>query len=151
MEITFLEATQHRNTYFRLYPGLRRWQERQSTISKGRYAADTRYGRQVKCKKKDGAFHYTRSLNVPIQGSCADALYEALALLPAALAELDAHPVIIIHDEIILDVIEADAEAAATRLAAVMAEAFLAVFPEAENMSGLTETAIGDTWADTKT
>jgi hypothetical protein len=31
-----------------------------------------------------------------------------------------------------------------------MAEAFLAVFPEAENMSGLTETAIGDTWADTK-
>ena len=151
VEITFLEATQHRNTYFRLYPGLRRWQERQSTISKGRYAADTRYGRQVKCKKKDGAFHYTRSLNVPIQGSCADALYEALALLPAALAELDAHPVIIIHDEIILDVIEADAEAAATRLAAVMAEAFLAVFPEAENMSGLTETAIGDTWADTKT
>jgi DNA polymerase I len=150
VEMTFSEATQHRNTYFRLYPGLRQWQERQSAISKGRYAADTRYGRQVKCQKKDGTFHYTRSLNVPIQGSCADALYEALARLPAALAGLDAHPVIIIHDEIILDVSDADAEEAKIRLANVMAEAFLAVFPEAVNMSDLTEAAIGDTWADTK-
>jgi hypothetical protein len=39
---------------------------------------------------------------------------------------------------------------AAERLADVMAAAFLTVFSEAANMSELTETAIGDTWADTK-
>jgi hypothetical protein len=31
-----------------------------------------------------------------------------------------------------------------------MAEAFLSVFPEAMTMSGLTESAVGDTWVDTK-
>ena len=39
---------------------------------------------------------------------------------------------------------------AAERLADVMAAAFLTVFSEAANMSELTETAIGDTWADMK-
>ena len=39
---------------------------------------------------------------------------------------------------------------AAEQLADVMAAAFLTVFSEAANMSELTETAIGDTWADTK-
>jgi hypothetical protein len=39
---------------------------------------------------------------------------------------------------------------AAERLADVMAAAFLTMFSEAANMSELTETAIGDTWADTK-
>ena len=39
---------------------------------------------------------------------------------------------------------------AAERPADVMAAAFLTVFSEAANMSELTETAIGDTWADTK-
>ena len=87
---------------------------------------------------------------MPIQGSCADALYEALTRLPAALAGLDAHLVIIVHDEIILDTSEADTAVAAERLADVMAKAFLAIFSEAENMSGHTETAIRDTWADTK-
>jgi hypothetical protein len=38
----------------------------------------------------------------------------------------------------------------AERLANVMAAAFLTVFSEAANMSELTETAIGDTWADMK-
>ena len=38
----------------------------------------------------------------------------------------------------------------AERLADVMAAAFLTAFSEAANMSELTETAIGDTWADTK-
>jgi DNA polymerase I-like protein with 3'-5' exonuclease and polymerase domains len=66
------------------------------------------------------------------------------------LAGLDAHPVIIIHDEIILDVSEADAEEAKAQLSDVMAAAFLAVFPEAVAMSGLTASAIGDMWADTK-
>jgi DNA polymerase-1 len=150
VEMSLEQAKRHRKKYFLLYAGLRRWQGEQSSASIRSYSASTRYGRCVECRKPDGSYHYTRSLNVPIQGSCADALHEALARLPAALAGLDAHPVIIVHDEIILDTSEADAAVAAERLADVMAEAFLAVFPEAENMSGLTETAIGDTWADTK-
>mgnify|MGYP006100171661 CR=1 FL=1 len=63
---------------------------------------------------------------------------------------LGGHPVIIIHDEIIMEVGEANAEEAKRQLSVVMAEAFLSVFPAAITMSGLTESAVGDTWVDTK-
>ena len=77
--------------------------------------AHTRLGRPVECTKSvedGGPFHYTRSLNVPIQGSCAEALLEALAALPEAITDLDAAPALCVHDEIILSVAETDAEAA---------------------------------------
>jgi len=65
--------------------------------------------------ERGGPFHYTRSLNVPIQGSCAEALLEALAALLEAITDLDAAPALCVHDEIILSVAENDAEEAARR------------------------------------
>jgi hypothetical protein len=107
--------------------------------------AHTRLGLPVECTKpvKDGGpFHYTRSLNVPIQGSCAEALLEALAALPEAITDIDAAPTLCVHDEIILSVAEKDAEEAAKRLERVMAEAFLRFYPDHPDI-GLAEAYIG--------
>ena len=58
----------------------------------------------------------TLCCNAPIQGACADAAMRALILVDAALFEagIDGGPVIFIHDEIVLEVPEADAERART-------------------------------------
>ena len=111
--------------------------------------AHTRLGRPVECTKPvedGGPFHYTHSLNVPIQGSCAEALLESPAALPDAVADLDAAPALCVHDEIILSVAETNAEEATRRLERVMAEAFLRIYPNHPNI-GLAKASIGPGWA----
>ena len=86
---------------------------------------------------------------MPIQGSCAEALLEALAALPEAITDLDAAPALCVHDEITLLVAETDAEEAARRLERVMAEAFLRNYPNHPDI-GLAEASIGPDWATAK-
>jgi DNA polymerase I-like protein with 3'-5' exonuclease and polymerase domains len=58
-----------------------------------------------------------------VQGTGADILKRALGLLPPALQGTGAQIIGTVHDEIILEVPEAQAEAAATRLKSVMKQA----------------------------
>ena len=154
IKLTLTEADERRNAFFRAYPQFRQWQKRQSRKVEGSpgMKAYTRLGRPVECTKPvedDGPFHYTRSLNVPIQGSCAEVLLEALAALPEAIIDLDVAPALCVHDEIILSVAEADAEEAARRLERVMAEAFLRIYPNHPDI-GLAAASIGPDWAKAK-
>ena len=154
IKLTLTEAAKLRDAFFRAYPQFRQWQKTQSRKVAGSpgMLAHTRLGRPVECTKSvedGGPFHYTRSLNVPIQGSCAEALLEALAALPAAITDLDAAPALCVHDEIILSVAETDAEEAARRLERVMAKAFLRIYPNHPDI-GLAEASIGPDWAEAK-
>ncbi len=150
---TLTEAKQKRNAFFRAYPALKLWQRNQANrVRQNGMFARNRYGRTVECTKaiKDGGpFHYTRALNVPIQGSCAEVLLETLAALPAAMADLDAVPVACVHDEIVLEVGPGDADEAAALLDEVMTKAFLKVYPGHQHC-GLVDVAIGDDWAAAK-
>ena len=56
--------------------------------------------------------------------------------LPAALSDMDAKIVNIIHDEILLEVAEQDAEAATAALSTTMESAFLSLFPEQQALIG---------------
>ena len=67
----------------------------------------------------------------PIQGSAADLLHLALGKLPPAISDLDACPALFVHDEVVLEVAEADAEEAGRRLSRVMTEALSNSFPAA--------------------
>ncbi len=71
----------------------------------------------------------------------------ALILVDAALFEagIDGGPVIFNHDEIVLEVPEADAERARTILVEGMTRAFAATFPDAP-LNGLVETKITTAW-----
>jgi DNA polymerase-1 len=98
-----------------------------------------------------GKSTFTRCCNLPIQGACADASMLALTATDQALFdhEIDGGPVAWLHDEIILEVAEADAEKAAALLERAMLVAFAETFPGAP-LKGLVETHLGADWAALK-
>jgi DNA polymerase I-like protein with 3'-5' exonuclease and polymerase domains len=94
----------------------------------------------------------TQCCNAPIQGACADTAMRALILVHAALIEvgIDGGPVIFNHDEIVLEVPEADAEHARTILVESMTRAFAETFPDAP-LNRLVETKIATAWGPRET
>ena len=96
-------------------------------------------------------YRYTQCLNLPIQGACADAFMLALAMIDAALFEagIEGGPVAAPHDEIVLEVAEADAARAGALLQEAMTSAFAVTFPGAP-LRDLVTVKIGRSWAETK-
>jgi DNA polymerase-1 len=94
---------------------------------------------------------YTLCCNAPIQGACADVSMLALLKVDAALREagFEGGPILFVHDEIVIEVPEKDAERAARILKACMEAAFIEVFPDAPR-NGLVTTKIGANWAEAK-
>ncbi|UKJ87859.1 DNA polymerase I [Theileria orientalis] len=91
------------------------------------------------------SFSFTRSLNYPVQGTSADITKETMARLVDLVKPLDAKIIICIHDEIILEVPERNAQKALDMLVDTMVksgEKYLKKVP-VEAMG-----SIGDSWAD---
>jgi DNA polymerase-1 len=102
VELTEDQAAQYREAFFRAYAGLRRWHR---SVRDGVQDTRTLAGRRVR-----GVNHFTEKLNLPVQGTGADGLKAALALLWERRAEApSAVPVLAVHDEL---VIECDANCA---------------------------------------
>jgi DNA polymerase I len=101
------EAALYRRRFFETYPGLKRWHERERRawlLSK----AETR---TLTGRRRMDVEKLTDRLNAPVQGTGADGLKLALALLWERRDECTgAVPVLVCHDEI---VVECDAEQAA--------------------------------------
>ena len=89
--------------------------------------------------------------NTPVQGSCADAMLRAVALIDTCLVEGQIRGGLIacVHDELLLEVHEDDADLARALLEDVMVEAFATTFPGAPT-KGVATAAIGQTWAEAK-
>jgi DNA polymerase-1 len=103
LELTEDQAAGYREAFFRAYPGLRRWHR-----SVGDAPQDTRtlVGRRVRKVEQ-----FNEKLNLPVQGTGADGLKRALDLLWARRAEVPRTvPVLVVHDEIVVECPEADAE-----------------------------------------
>jgi DNA polymerase I len=157
--LTAEDAERWINAVRRAYPELTRWRY-------DHYEECQRAGRIVigkDARRGVGRFYplsrlpkgarngYTRCCNFPIQGSCADASMLALTAIDQALFEVgsDGAPVLWLHDEIVLEVPQADAERAKELLEQAMVDAFLATFPGAP-VNGLVEAHIGLNWAEAK-
>jgi DNA polymerase I len=99
----------------------------------------------------EGKSFYTRCCNLPIQGACADASMLALAYVDDRLfaASIDGGPVCWVHDEIVLEVREDQAERAAEILKQAMVDAFLEIFPGAPT-AGLIKPKICKNWGGGK-
>jgi DNA polymerase-1 len=100
------EAEEFRAEFFRTYPGLRDWHRRQENQAMGPDGTRTLAGR-----RRLAVLKYTERLNTPVQGTGADGLKVALALLYET---RDRHPsavpVLCVHDEIVVECDAADAE-----------------------------------------
>lgn len=96
------EARELRKKFFKAYPGIRWWHQEQK---EGEEIVRTFSGRMRKTDR------FTEKLNTPVQGTGADGLKEALALLWERRGEVgeNVFPVISVHDEIVLEAPEEDA------------------------------------------
>lgn len=108
--VTFTEAEagRFRAAYLRAYREVDTWQKK--TRATMHLEVRTCAGRvRSFSNRKDG---YTERLNMPVQGTAADGMKRAMALLAPRLARLDARIVLAVHDELVVEVPEQAAEEA---------------------------------------
>jgi DNA polymerase-1 len=119
LNLTEQEAGKYRSAFFRSYPGLASWHRR----VRSRQTKETRTlaGRR---RLLDDRTPDTQRLNTPVQGTGADGLKLALALLWERRDKMPgAFPVLVVHDEIVVEVPEGQAGDVAELLKAAMVEA----------------------------
>jgi DNA polymerase-1 len=134
--LTEAEAKAYREAFFATYPGLRRWHTRQ-----GERPVETR---TVLGRRRARVTRFTEKLNTPVQGTGADGLKAAMALLWERRTECpSAVPVLFVHDEIVVECDAADAERAKAWLSAAMVDGMT---PFADPVPVAVEAAVLRTW-----
>lgn len=137
VELSPGEASRYRRRFFEAYPGLQQWHYRQPD---GEIETRTVAGR-----RRLQVEPFTWKVNSPVQGTGADGLKQALALLWERRQQCPgAVPVIACHDEIVLECGEAQAPEAAAWLRQAMLDGMQ---PLADPVPVEVEVQIGRTWA----
>jgi DNA polymerase I-like protein with 3'-5' exonuclease and polymerase domains len=104
-------------------------------------------GRLVKAQwEPEGRIRFAQSCNLGVQGSAADVMLRAIIGLHRRMPGV---MVCTVHDELLLEVPEEKAEAAARMLEEVMTEAFVKTFPKAPTL-GLVDVHCGRDWKEAK-
>lgn len=119
LALTEPQAIKYRRAFFKAYPGLAAWHRR----VKAAHAPETRTlsGRRRLLRHEDAD---TIRLNTPVQGTGADGLKLALALLWERRAQSPgAFPVLVVHDEIVVECDADRVEAVADWLRKAMVDA----------------------------
>jgi len=147
------DAKNYIEAYFQRYPGIRDYMEDTKALAREQGFVTTIFGRRmhtpdITAKGPHKAFAERAAINAPLQGAAADIIKRAMIRVPPALREknLGAEMLLQVHDELIFEVPEAEAEATARLVAKVMADA---PFPAVNLSVPLeVETGIGDNWAE---
>jgi DNA polymerase I len=147
VEMSVIEAKKASAAYFNTYPGIKIWHKQTYNFGKKYGFIKTPSGRFVRMGDKA----YTRSKNAPIQAGAAEVMIAALIEMDRAIIRenLDARIVNMVHDEIVLEVAENQAEKARSVLEQAMVSGMLKIFPQATT-NGLVDASIGDNWGETK-
>ncbi len=113
------EAGAYIKTYFERFPGIRTYMDRMQQQVRSQAFVTTIFGRKVHIPAARGksqaerAFADRAAINAPIQGAAADVMRRAMIRMPAALkdAGLKAKMLLQVHDELVFEAPEAEAEA----------------------------------------
>ena len=137
VEMSLEEARKHRQRFFQTYRGLQRWHARQP---EGAVETRTLTGR-----RRAQVTWFTQKLNSPVQGTGADGLKRALALLWERRDQCPgAFPVLACHDELVIECDAAQAPDAEEWLRKAMLDGMA---PLVHPVPVEIETQIGPTWA----
>jgi DNA polymerase-1 len=112
------EAGAYIKTYFERFPGIRTYMDRQIQQVRSQAFVTTIFGRKVHIPAARGKSQAERSfadraaINAPIQGAAADIIRRAMIRMPGALkdAGLKAKMLLQVHDELVFEAPEAEAE-----------------------------------------
>lgn len=113
------EAGAYIKTYFERFPGIRAYMDRTKQAARTQGFVTTVFGRKVNIpavKSKSAAeraFGDRAAINAPIQGAAADVMRRAMIRMPGALqqAGLTARMLLQVHDELVFEAPEAEADA----------------------------------------
>jgi DNA polymerase-1 len=125
------EAADYIKAYFARFPGIRAYMERTKAEARERGYVETLFGRRCYVPGiKDTnparrAFAERQAINAPLQGSAADIIKRAMRRIPGALAAagLEARMLLQVHDELVFEAPEHEAEAVARIAKEVMEKA----------------------------
>ena len=125
------EAKAYIDSYFEKFPGIRRYMDDTVTFAKAHGFVETIFGRRTYVEainEKNPArrgYAERQAINAPIQGAAADVIRRAMIRMPAALkkARLNARMLLQVHDELIFEAPEGEAEKTCETVAAVMKDA----------------------------
>jgi DNA polymerase I len=139
LRLSEAETRSYRDGFFRGYPGLRDWHRRVGNSGKSAIATHTLARRRCL-----NVTRFSEKLNLPVQGTGADGLKTALALLWERRAECPgAFPVLAVHDEIVAECDEGQAEAATAWLKRAMLDAMT---PPIDPVPVAVEIRVGRSW-----
>ncbi|MBE9188306.1 DNA polymerase I, partial [Microcoleus sp. LEGE 07076] len=122
------EAGAYIKTYFERFPGIRDYMDATKARVRQDGFVSTVFGRRIHIPaihSKSGAerqFGERAAINAPIQGAAADIIRRAMMRMPAALADagLQTRMLMQVHDELVFEAPEAEAEAAVALVKRVM-------------------------------
>ncbi|PZO01989.1 MAG: DNA polymerase I, partial [Alphaproteobacteria bacterium] len=123
------EAAAYIKTYFERFPGIRAYMDATRAEVRAAGHVSTLFGRKIHIPaihSKSGAerqFGERAAINAPIQGAAADIIRRAMIRMPAALEAAGLSQVkmlLQVHDELVFETPEADAEAAMTVIRHIM-------------------------------
>ena len=127
------EASAYIKSYFEKFPGIRKYMDDTKAFAKDTGFVETAFGRKLHLKdinSKNGpsrAFAERQAINAPIQGSAADIIKRAMIRMPSALqrAKLKTRMLLQVHDELVFEAPEKEADKAIKIIKKVMEGAAL--------------------------
>ena len=121
------EAQAFIDAYFEKFPGIRKYMDATVEHAQKHGFVETIFGRRIhtpdiNTKGPKQGFQKRAAINAPIQGSAADVIRRAMIRIPAALKreKLSARMLLQVHDELLFEVPEAEADAAIAAMREVM-------------------------------
>jgi DNA polymerase-1 len=142
------DAQEYIDLYFDRYPGVKAYMDRTRELAAEQGFVETIFGRRLYLPEIKASNFQRRqaaertAINAPMQGSAADIIKRAMIAVDAWLesTELDARVTMQVHDELVLEVAEADIGDVAEGLVERMSAAAELSIPL------LVETGVGDNW-----
>lgn len=153
-ELTLAEAENYIEAYFERFPGIQRYLDETKRKAHRQGYVETLFGRRRYLpvfRTPGGSSNWSarmraerEAVNHPIQGTAADIIKIAMLQLHEALADYEARMVLQVHDELVLEVPEAEMDAVRPMVIDIMCNAFKMEVPLK------VETSIGENWYELK-
>jgi len=142
------EAQDYIDVYFARYPGVKAYMDKTREQAHDKGYVETVFGRRLylpEINSRNGQrrqYAERTAINAPMQGTAADIIKRAMISVDNALADskVEANVVMQVHDELVLEVLEKDIEAATDLLRIEMEQAAVLKVPL------IVDIGIGDNW-----
>ncbi len=150
LRITQKQAREYINIYFDRYPGVKQYMDETKQKAREYGYVETMYGRKLRLpeiKSKNAAqrqYAERAAINAPMQGSAADLIKDAMLAVDRWIIDNDSSAKIImqVHDELVLEVAEKEAEQVVEATVACMTDVVTLRVPL------IVDTGIGYNWKE---